>query len=43
MTTAEFIEKWNVAYEDLEQANEFSREMYLDLLSVHETLNQITT
>ena len=24
MKTAEFIEKWNVAYEDLEQANEFS-------------------
>lgn len=34
MKTAEFIEKWNVAYEDLEQANEFSKEMYDDLISI---------
>lgn len=31
MTIAEFIEKWNVGYEDYEQKAEFAKEMEWDL------------
>ena len=34
MTTEEFIEKWNVAYESLEQKAEFAAEMRRDLKSI---------
>lgn len=34
MTTKEFIEKWNVAYENLEQKIEFASEMKDDLKSI---------
>ncbi|HNR21364.1 MAG TPA: hypothetical protein PKL45_15380 [Bacteroidia bacterium] len=34
MTTNEFIDKWNVAYENLEQKLEFAAEMTADLKSI---------
>ena len=35
MTVNEFIEKWNVGYEDLEQKSEFAAEMKSDLESLN--------
>ena len=34
MTTSEFIKKWNVAFEDLEQKREFAKEMRKDINSL---------
>jgi hypothetical protein len=40
MNKAEFIAKWNVGYESLEQANEFAKEMYEDLNNLEEYAQQ---
>jgi hypothetical protein len=40
MTKKEFIEKWNVAFEDKEQELEFAAEMEIDLYAVTEALRQ---
>lgn len=39
MNIIEFIEKWNVAYEDKEQKLEFAKEMEADLKAVIEFKN----
>lgn len=39
MTIDEFIEKWNVAYEDKEQETEFASEMRDDIISILSLIN----
>jgi len=39
MTIDEFIEKWNVAYEDKEQEAEFASEMRDDIISILSLIN----